>query len=119
MKFHLSSLIGFGGGGGCYSQLANLKKLHKNLFMDDFQNDLANDMEEDEYVDDEESEITDKKNEYTSSIETNSKYFKLNHLSMPLTGNIILRFIKFSNMLIIMNKTQTKRHNRSICSRFI
>lgn len=118
MKFHLSNLIGFGGG-GYYSQLANLKKLHRNLFMDDFQNDLDNDME-DEYVEDEEMDIVDKNNEYTSSIETNSKFFKLNHLSMPLTGNIFNSIIYKLNIELInyLNIWNT-RYNRPSCSRFI
>ena len=58
------------------------RRLHKNLFLEDFSQADEEDLETNQsyqYIDEYESD-------YDEKIEKNSKYYKLNDFSMPLTG---------------------------------
>ena len=72
----------------------SIEKFHKNLFLDEFDDAnspayLESDFDNEEDDDEEISKSDEKANSnttYISTIENNSAIYKLNHLSMPLTG---------------------------------
>ncbi len=61
--------------------IGDARRLHKNLFLDEFSRlDDDEDFSNYQYTDEYESD-------YDEKIEKKSQYYKLNEFSMPLTGN--------------------------------